>query len=186
MWSTSMLRVLLQSFSRLLGKEPMPTLSAGTTAPTFQLSTTTGERLSLPQGLAEGPVLLAFFKVSCPTCQFTFPFLDRIYRQLREQGVQVWGIVQDNAQDGARFASTFGVTFPILVDDSPYKVSRSYGLTHVPSLFLVQQDGRIEIFSEGFGKADLLNIQRSLAQSLSATPPALFLPTEKIPEYKPG
>ena len=70
-----MLRVLLQYFSKLLGEKPMPTLSAGKTAPTFQLATTTGERLSLPEALADGPVLLAFFKVSCPTCQFTFPFL---------------------------------------------------------------------------------------------------------------
>ena len=123
-----MLRVLLQYFSNLLGKKPMPTLSAGKTAPTFELATTTGERLSLPEALAGGPVLLAFFKVSCPTCQFTFPFLERIYQQLREQGVQIWGIVQDKAQDGARFAATFGMTFPILIDDSPYKVSRAYGL----------------------------------------------------------
>ena len=181
-----MLRVLLQYFSNLLGKKPMPTLSAGKTAPTFQLATTTGERLSLPEALASGPVLLAFFKVSCPTCQFTFPFLQRLYQQLREQGVQIWGVVQDKAQDGARFAATYGVTFPILIDDSPYKVSRAYGLTHVPSLFLVKPDGRIEISSEGFCKADLLAIQKSLAQLLSATPPALFLPTERIPEYKPG
>jgi len=180
------LRVLVQYFSNLLGKKSMPTLSTGMTAPHFQLATTTGERLSLPEALAGGPVLLAFFKVSCPTCQFTFPFLERIYQQLREQGVQIWGVVQDKAQDAARFAATFGVTFPILVDDSPYKVSRAYGLAQVPSLFLVKPDGHVEISSEGFAKGDLLAIQRSLAQLLSATPPALFLPTERIPEYKPG
>jgi hypothetical protein len=44
----------------------------------------------------------------------------------------------------------------------------------------------MEISSEGFCKSDLLTIQRSLAESLSTTPPALFLPTEKIPEFKPG
>jgi len=98
----------------------------------------------------------------------------------------VWGVVQDKAPDGARFAATYKLTFPILIDDSPYKVSRAYSLTHVPSLFLVKPDGRIEISGEGFCKADLLAIQESLAQMLSATPPALFLPTEKIPEYKPG
>ena len=181
-----MLRALLQYFSNLLGKKSMPALSTGMTAPHFQLATTTGERLSLPEALSRGPVLLAFFKVSCPTCQFTFPFLERLHQQLREQGVQTWGIVQDKAQDGARFATTFGVTFPILIDGSPYKVSRAYGLTHVPSIFLVKPDSSIEISSEGFSKADLLAIQRSLAQLLSATPPALFLPTERIPEYKPG
>jgi len=164
----------------------MPTLSTGKTAPAFQLTTTTGARLSLPEALASGPVLLAFFKVACPTCQFTFPYLKRIHQQLRDQGVQIWGVVQDKAQDGAHFAATFGLTFPILIDDAPYKVSRAYGLIHVPSLFLVKPDGHIEISSEGFCKADLLAIQKSLAQLLSATPPALFLPTERIPEYKPG
>ncbi len=181
-----MLRVLLQFFSNLLGKKSMPALSTGMTAPHFQLATTAGERLSLPAALSRGPVLLAFFKVSCPTCQFTFPFLERLYKQLREQGVQTWGIAQDKAQDGARFAATLGVTFPILIDDSPYKVSRAYGLMHVPSIFLVKPDGCTEISSEGFCKADFLAIQRSLAHLLSATPPALFLPNERVPEYKPG
>jgi peroxiredoxin len=177
---------LLQYLSKLLGKTLMPTLTAGKTAPDFQLSTTTGARLSLQEALAAGPVLLAFFKVSCPTCQYTFPFLQRLHQQLREKGLQTWGIVQDSAQDGARFASTFGVTFPVLVDESNYKISRSYGLSHVPSIFLVKQDGRIEIFSEGFCKTDLTTIQSSLAQMLAAAPPPLFLPHEKIPEFKPG
>ena len=164
----------------------MATLSAGKIAPTFQLATTTGENLSLQQALGKGPVLLAFFKVSCPTCQFTFPFLQRVYQQLREKGVQVWGIVQDPAPDAARFATAFGVTFPILIDDSPYKVSRAYGLSHVPSMFLVKKDGHIEIFSESFCKSELMGIQRSLAQSLAAAPPPLFLPNESVPEFKPG
>jgi peroxiredoxin len=164
----------------------MPLLSAGKTAPRFQLATTSGERLSLRDALARGPVLLAFFKVSCPTCQFTFPFLQRLFEQLSGQGVQVWGIVQDKAPSAAQFASASGVTFPISIDDSPYKVSQAYVLTHVPSLFLVKPDGQIEFSGDGFCKADLLTIQHSLAQSLLATPPSLFLPTERIPEFKPG
>ena len=164
----------------------MQTLRAGKTAPTFQLATTTGERLSLSEALASGPVLLAFFKVACPVCQFTFPFLQRMYEQMRQKGVQIWGVVQDKAPDGTRFATTYGVAFPILIDDSPYKVSRAYGLTHVPSLFLIKPDGVVEIFSDGFSKADLLALQQSLARFLFATPPSLFLPTESIPEYKPG
>ena len=164
----------------------MPLLSAGAKAPAFRLITTRGERFSLSEGLARGPVLLAFFKVSCPTCQFTFPFLQRLFEQLRGDGVQIWGIVQDQAKNGALFAEAFGVTFPVLVDDSPYKVSQAYGLTHVPSLFLVQPDGNIEHSGHGFSKADVLAIQHSLAQAYSAVPPALFLPTERIPEFKPG
>lgn len=164
----------------------MPGLTTGTTAPPLQLATTAGERLSLADALADGPVLLAFFKVSCPTCQFTFPFLERMYQQFRKERVHIWGIVQDKARDGARFASTYGLTFPILADESPYQVSRAYSLRVVPTLVLLKPGGQIETITEGFCKADLLNIQKSLAQSLSATPAALFLPNERIPEYKPG
>jgi peroxiredoxin len=164
----------------------MPSLTAGKIAPAVQLATTTGKVLSLHEALGKGPVLLAFFKASCPTCQYTFPYLERIHQQLREQGVQVWGVAQDNAQDSARFAKTYGLTFPILIDDRPCKTSRDYNLQYVPSIFLVKSDARIEISSEGFCKADLLAIQKSLAESLSASPPALFLPSETIPEYKPG
>jgi len=164
----------------------MPTLSAGKIAPAFQLATTTGKVVSLQESLGKGPVLLAFFKTSCPTCEFTFPYLERLHQQLREHGVQVWGVAQENAQDSARFAKAYGLTFPVLIDDLPYKISRDYSLEYVPSLFLVKSDGHIEISSEGFCKADLLAIQKSLAQSLSATPPSLFLPSERIPEYKPG
>ena len=164
----------------------MPPLSVGTTAPDFQLAACTGGQYSLPEGLAGGTLLLAFFKVSCPTCQFTFPHLERLHQQRLGKGARIWGIVQGNAAEGTRFANTFSITFPILVDDSPYKVSRAYRLDYVPSLFLVQPNGRIEVSSEGFSKADLLAIQKSLAQSPAATLPALFLPAEKIPEFKPG
>ncbi len=181
-----MLRVLLQYLLTLVGKKAMPSLTPGKIAPTFQLATTTGKALSLREALGKGPVLVAFFKASCPTCQYTFPYLERIHQQLREHGVQVWGVAQDSAQEATRFAKTYGLTFPILIDDHPYKTSRDYALQYVPSLFLVKSDSRIEISSEGFCKADLLAIQKSLAQSLSAKPPALFLPSEKIPEYKPG
>lgn len=181
-----MLKFLLKYFMSLLGKKPMPTLTAGRIAPAFQLATATGESLSLPEALRKGPVLVAFFKVSCPVCQFTFPFLERIHQQFRGTGVQIWGVAQDNAAEARRFAQTHKLTFPILIDDRPYKTSREYSLTTVPSIFLVKPDGRIEISSEGFSKADLLAVQKSLAQSESAILPALFLPTENIPAYKPG
>ena len=161
-------------------------LTAGKTAPTFQLAATDGKLLSLQAALGKGPVLLAFFKVSCPTCQYTFPFVERLHRQLQDQGVQIWGIAQDNAQYAAEFAKTFGLTFPIFIDDSPYKISRQFGLSHVPSIFLIAPEGHIELTSEGFCKSELLAIQKSLAPSHSVAPAALFLPSERVPEYKPG
>jgi peroxiredoxin len=160
--------------------------AAKETAPDFELPTTGGQKMSLKDGLARGPVLAAFFKASCPTCHFTFPFLERLYQQLRNAGVQIWGISQDNARDSRFFAEEFGVTFPLLIDEKPYEVSKKYGLEYTPTLFLIAPDGHLEITADGFSKRDLLEIQKRLARHYSATPPPLFLPHEKVPEYKPG
>jgi len=164
----------------------MPLLTTGTLAPPFKLAGMDGKSFSLQAALKQGPILTAFFKVACPTCQFTLPFIERLYRQFSEKGVQIWGIVQDNAREGQRFAMQYGITFPILIDDEPYETSREYGLKFVPTYFLIAPDGHVEIGGDGFCKADLLALQKALAKYYSATPPPLFEPQEHIPEYKPG
>jgi peroxiredoxin len=172
-----------------MGEKNNRTIEAGKSAPPFNLMATDGKKRSLHEALAKGPLLAAFFKISCPTCQYTFPFIERLYQQLRSAGarnIQVWGICQDNASHGLRFAKEYGVTFPILVDDEPYETSREYGLNYVPTLFLIALDGRVEITSDGFAKADLIAIQKWLAGHFSVKPPALFRPADGVPEFKPG
>jgi peroxiredoxin len=164
----------------------MSTLATGQVAPVFELPGTDGREHSLQAALSRGPVLASFFKVSCPTCQYTFPFLERLYQQFREQGVQIWGISQDDARNSQGFARDYGLTFPILIDDYPYRISRQYRVEYVPTLFWIAPDGKIKVVSEGFAKTDLLTIQKSFAQFFSAKPEALFRPNEKVPEYKPG
>ena len=160
----------------LIGGARMAATAAGKTAPPIELADTDGKQHSLHPALAKGPVLAAFFKVSCPTCQYTFPFVERIYQQMRDKGVQVWGISQDNAPDSQRFAREYDITFPILIDDDHYETSLEYGVKYVPTLFLIAPDGHVQISSEGFTKADLLEIHKSFAKQLSAKPPELFQP----------
>ncbi len=164
----------------------MTTVTVGALAPPFELSSTAGKSCSLESLQAQGPVLAVFFKVGCPTCQYTLPFVERLHRQLGPSGLQVVGISQDNARDSQRFAEQYGVTFPLLVDDEPYAISRKYGVKFVPTLFLAAPDGQVEVTGDGFSKSDLLAVQKSLAGRLGITPPPLFQPGEKVPEYKPG
>jgi len=164
----------------------MSTLAMGRRAPPFELNSMEGEKYSLQSLLAKGPVLAAFFKVSCPTCQYTFPFLERLYQQLGANGVLLVGISQDSTRDSQKFAEQFGVTFPVLIDREPYAVSRKYGVEFVPTLFLITPDSQVEISGDGFSKSDLVTIQKSLARHSGVTPRALFEPGERVPEYKPG
>jgi peroxiredoxin len=162
------------------------TLKAGAGAPLLNLPGTDGAAHSLEQSLAKGPVLLAFFKVGCPTCQYAFPFLDRLHRQFQDHGAAVWGISQDDARSSRDFAAEYGLGFPILIDAKPYQVSDSYGVAYTPTLFLVGRDGKVELTGDGFSKQDLLDAQKKLSGQLAVKPPDLFLPSERVPEFKPG
>lgn len=167
----------------------MSALASGKKAPQFELTATDGKKYSLSGALAHGPLLVVFFKVSCPTCQFTIPFVERLYQQFLAAGapgIQVWGISQDDAQNTRHFAKEFGVTFPLLIDEAPYEISQEYHLTHVPTLFLIRGGGHIEISSDGFSKTDILEIRKSLAAKFAMKPAELFHPGEQIPAYKPG
>jgi peroxiredoxin len=165
----------------------MTALATGKKAPDFSLRTLEGRNFALADELARGPVVLAFFKVSCPTCQYTFPFLERLYRSYRNSGVTMVGISQNDAQETAAFVKEFGVTFPVLLDEiGRYPVSNAYGLTNVPTLFWVAQDGEIEVSSVGWLKADFEQINRKLAESGKAAPAVVFKPGEDVRDFRAG
>src|SRR5580704_9483521 len=137
------------------GHDSMPTLSAGATAPDFTLPTVEDSQFSLHDTLKKGPVVLAFFKISCPVCQYAFPFFERMYQANRDANTTVLGISQDSARDTGTFLKKFGVTFPVALDDpNGYAVSNAYGITNVPTLFYIASSGEIEVSSVSWSKAD--------------------------------
>jgi peroxiredoxin len=164
----------------------MSKIQTGTAAPVFALAGVDGQKHSLADALKKGPVLAAFFKVSCPVCQFTFPFLERIYENYGDGKVSFWGVSQDNVHDTREFLDEYGVKFPTLIDADGYQVTKQYRLTNVPTIFLIQPDGKVHTASVGFARNDLETIATEVAKASAKTPQALFRPGEKVPEYRSG
>jgi peroxiredoxin len=165
----------------------MATLSTGVRAPGFTLSTVQGEPVTLDEALQKGPVVLAFFKVSCPVCQYAFPFLERMYRANQGANVTLLGISQDNHPDTQEFLREYGVTFPVALDDpKKYTVSNAYGLTNVPTLFFIAPDGAIEVSSVGWSKADVEAINQKLAEHRQQAPAPLWRKGEEIQDFRGG
>jgi peroxiredoxin len=165
----------------------MAALSSGTKAPDFALPTIDGGSFSLPRELVRGPVVLAFFKVSCPVCQYALPFLERIFRAYAGKPAAVVGISQNGRQDTAAFLQKFGITFPVLLDDpSNYLVSNAYGLTTVPTIFWVGQEGGIEISSVGWMKKEIEQINALAAAASAEVQQPVFQAAEQIPEFRAG
>ena len=165
----------------------MAALALGAKAPDFALKSLDGKRFLLADELVGGPVVLAFFKVSCPTCQYAFPFLERLYKAYGHKGVRLVGISQNDASETAAFNKDFGITFPVLLDDTrSYPVSNAYGLTNVPTIFWVAQDGEIEVSSVGWLKADFEEINRRMAEAGKSAPAAMFRPGEDVRDFRAG
>jgi peroxiredoxin len=177
---------LKRRIHEFLGGSKMAALPAGAKAPTFALQSVDGKKLNLADALTKGPVVAAFFKVSCPTCQFTAPFLERLHETYGGDKFTLWGISQDDARDTREFLREFEVEFPTLIDDNGYPVSNQYGITNVPSVFLISPDGKIQESSVGFSKKDLEKIAAAAANATSTPPTSLFKPGEVIPDLKPG
>jgi peroxiredoxin len=165
----------------------MTALATGTQAPTFELKTLDGSPFSLADELTKNPVVLAFFKVSCPTCQYAFPFLQRLYKAYGKNGVTMVGVSQNDAKETAAFAKDFGVTFPMLLDDTrTYPVSNAYGLTNVPTIFWIAQDGEIQLSSVGWVKADFEQLSRKMAEAGKTAPAVVFKPNEDVRDFRAG
>ena len=165
----------------------MAALTAGTQAPEISLSTLDGKKFNLREALQRGPVLAAFFKVSCPVCQYTFPYLERLHKAYGDQKVTIVGISQDDRRNTEAFLKEFGVTFPTLLDDPKgYAVSNAYGLTNVPTMFLIGQDSEIEVSSVGWFKKEIEEINQKLAESQKTPPRPLFQAGEEVRDFRAG
>lgn len=168
----------------------MVALIEGSKAPDFQLKTSRDEVQSLGQALERFPlVLITIFKVHCPVCQLTLPYIQRLHNWLVAARAQngeespILAVCQDSRQETLEFIEQYGLTMPVLVDDN-LDVTLAYDLTNVPSLFLVNADYTIESTIVGFDKSALT----SAAGRLAGDSFSLFTSEEDttLPAFRPG
>lgn len=149
----------------------------GQTSPDFTLFTAEGEARTRDQLLASGPVLLAVYKASCPTCQLTLPFLTR----LQGGPIQVYAVSQDAPATAERFAREFDAPLPVLFDraEDNYPASNAWGVTHVPTMFLLEPGGQVAWSSVGFFRRELMELASKAGKEI-------FRPGDNVPEAKSG
>ena len=159
-------------------------LPPGAAAPDIDLPDLDGAAWTLREALRHGPVVLAFFKVSCPICQLTFPFLQRLADSPNpnspDASPRLIAISQDDVPDSREFQQRFGVSMPTLIDARPgFSASNAYRITSVPSIFVVETDGKITTAVEGFSRAEI----EKLGQRFHVVP---FLESDRVPDQRPG
>ncbi|MEO8432731.1 MAG: TlpA disulfide reductase family protein [Acidobacteriota bacterium] len=162
----------------------MALLGAGDLLPILDLVSADGR----PARPSPGDTLYGFFKTTCPTCELTWPYLERLREMGAGHDLSVVAVSQDPPAETARFNERLGIAIPTLFDPRPWKVSDAVGLSSVPTLFLVDGEGRIRETILGFQKRKLEELARR------AVPPdpgssgerPFFRRGESVPAMQPG
>ena len=160
----------------------MALLEPGERFPAVTIRDEKGEIAPLPSGRT----LYGFFKTTCPTCEFAWPYLDRIWKIADGGGLSVLGVSQDDPETTARFYEDMGVGLPTLYDPEPWKASERIGLESVPSFLLVGPDRILEDSAVGFQRHKMEEFAGLAARLARRPAPALFLPGENTPAIRPG
>jgi peroxiredoxin Q/BCP len=153
-------------------------IEVGSRPPDFRLPRLGGGEVTLAEIAAAGPALVAFFKVTCPVCQLTFPFLERI---AAAGTIPVFGISQNDSEDTREFNDEFHITFPTLLDpeEGNFPASSGFGISSVPTIFLIERDGTVARVIEGWLKKEIEWLGGKAGVSVIRA-------TENVPEWKAG
>lgn len=137
--------------------EQPSTVEVGSPAPDFTLKTPQGESITLSE-LRGKAVLVNLWATWCPPCREEMPAIQRIYREYRDQGFVVLGVnvtAQDDPLSVMPFVEKYGLTFPVLLDETG-EVSAAYGLRSLPTSYFIGRDGTIQEIVIGGPMAEAL------------------------------
>jgi len=129
--------------------------------------------------------LYVVFKTTCPTCEFTWPYLERL-RRAAGPGLRILAVSQDDPETAAAFNRRLGSQVETVYDPKPWPASDRLGVDAVPTFFRVNPDGRIAETAVGFSRDHMEGFARHAAKTSGRPYANLFRPEEQIPSTKAG
>jgi len=126
-------------------------LPKDTIAPDWELPTLNDELISLSSFKGK-LVLIDFFYKSCYPCMQALPGLQALHTKYQNKGLIVLGIdpYDKKEDDITTFLAKRGVTYNVLLNGKA--VANEYRVSSYPTLYLVDEKGKIIYIQEGYGK----------------------------------
>lgn len=140
----------------------------GSPAPNCKLSLLDG-KAATSIGQLKGKVLYVDFWASwCIPCKASFPFMNKLDKELNGKGLQVLAINLDQKpEDAKKFLAQHPVRFAIAVKANE-SCAKEFGVEGMPSSFIVGRSGRIEHVHQGFRPADAGKLHAMIGKLLAA------------------
>lgn len=133
-------------------------------APGFTLKNLDGQPVNLSDFKGK-VVLLNFWGTWCEPCKEETPALQTAYERLQDEGLVIVGVDLFNGErnlnrtvdDVRRFVTLYGVSYPILLDDSG-EVGGAYGVAPIPTSYIIDQQGKVRYVK--VGQLNTLEVER--------------------------
>lgn len=141
-------------------------LAPGNKAPLFSLPVVNGKREALSVWCGENlskpyinsekhKVIISFWATYCQPCKKEIPALHKFYEKHKDKKIKIFLISIDSKGNAvvAPHLQKTGYTLPVLLD--PYqRTAERYGVKSVPSLFVIDEDGKITYSAKGFKEGE--------------------------------
>ncbi len=139
-------------------------------APTFTLPQLDGTPVNLSDYRGR-VVIMEFWATWCGPCRYSTPSVEAIYRRNRDRGMTVLLVNEGEAAEPVRVWAGQRFTAPILLDRDG-RVGARYGVAAIPTLFIIDQEGRLMYRHGGYGGGLERSLQRILDELLAVAPAA--------------
>ncbi|GGF09037.1 thiol-disulfide oxidoreductase ResA [Halobacillus andaensis] len=119
-------------------------VAKGEEPPDFKLKKFgTEETVSLSDYEGQG-VMINFWATYCEPCKDEMPYMEELYDDYKEQGVEILAINLDSTDLVVqRFLDRYGLSFPIL-HDKDGQVMDEYNVGQLPSTLFINPEGEVE------------------------------------------
>jgi cytochrome oxidase Cu insertion factor (SCO1/SenC/PrrC family) len=121
----------------------------------FTLKTPDGQKKTL-RDFSSKLTLVSFFYPRCPYCNVELPEIQKIYDRLKDRGLSaVWiNILPEENHLIAGWQAEKKLTVPVLIGASQESLQRDYAIDATPASYLLDQNGRVILYLEGYKPGD--------------------------------
>ena len=141
-------------------------LATGSAAPAFSLPDILGRQVDMGQYLGKSPVVLSFWSIYCDSCVDEMLSLQKLEDKYQGKGLVIMAVNEDIRVPNDRIRRFIErlekfrgkITYPLLYDEDS-RVFNALGVSTLPTLVLIDSEGRIAGYAHGFhpeGEIDLL------------------------------
>src|SRR3546814_8552213 len=131
------------------------------------LQTPDGKTVQFPEDARHHPSVLLFWPSWCPYSRALQPYVQDIWNDYRDAGVQVWTINIKETGDAVQAMHDRGLSFPLLLNGDA--LIQSYGITRTPWLVVVDGNNRIA-YTRPAQEASPVDVAKQVRKPLNELP----------------